>query len=214
MDRQRRNMTDPTQHHNGNPLPASVVNTANDAASIVKRNSLNDAANRRRGELEEENMKAANRGDSTSTILSTDSGVSCFDLESISIGVGAHRPVKGAVTTVQQSTIKLNVLSPSSSPSSSSSYSSSSPSTSPSNFVTSSSSSSDKPTSSSSSSSEANCGYDMVRLAHQEENDYEDYYNDDDLIIDSSASIDPNRNGSTESNNNNNNGTFLLVLSI
>lgn len=205
MDRQRRNMTDPTQHHNGNPLPASVVNTANDAASIVKRNSLNDAANRRRGELEEENMKTANRGDSTSTILSTDSGVSCFDLESISIGVGAHRPVKGAVTTVQQSTIKLNVLSPSSSPSSSSSYSSSSPSTSPSNFVISSSSSSDKPTSSSSSSSEANCGYDMVRLAHQEENDDEDYYNDDDLIIDSSASIDPNRNGSTESSNNNNN---------
>lgn len=102
-------MTDPTQHHNSPVAGSNTTATGgvcannhhnqliDDKNSIIKRNSLNDAANRRRevdqdgnggvgGDMPPVNacIRPANRGDSTSTILSTDSGVSCFDLESIS----------------------------------------------------------------------------------------------------------------------------------
>lgn len=157
-----------------------------DKSGIIKRNSLNDAANRRR-EVDEEAgvvcnemgaMKQANRGDSTSTILSTDSGVSCFDLESISIAAAAlpnslpphpRLPKSGHVTHIQQSTIKLNSLSPSSEAT-----------------IT---------TTSPSSQSQ------MARLARPEENDDEDYYNDDDLIIDSSSSDTHNKTDFDDSAN-------------
>lgn len=132
MDRQRRNMTDPTQHHHNHhhhhhPAAHHVTGIgegssglpgthqlADDKSGIIKRNSLNDAANRRRevdeaggvgggvGEASLGVIRPANRGDSTSTILSTDSGVSCFDLESISIAAPSLPPhprlVKGSFT--------------------------------------------------------------------------------------------------------------------
>ena len=82
IERQRRNMTDPTQHSSSNVAP--VLPPDERHVIIMKRNSLNDKSNQRSGGgtnshelLLEHQPKLINLcGDSTSTIMSTDSGMS------------------------------------------------------------------------------------------------------------------------------------------
>lgn len=72
IERQRRNMTDPTTHHANNPIDERHT-------LLLKRNSLNDKTNRHQAPIgtDANQVKLVNLcGDSTSTIMSTDSGVS------------------------------------------------------------------------------------------------------------------------------------------
>ena len=87
IERQRRNMTDPTQH-----VSSAAASTPPDERHVIimKRNSLNDKRNTssNSNDLLENETKLINLcGDSTSTIMSTDSGMSstsnCCDLNEI-----------------------------------------------------------------------------------------------------------------------------------